>query len=183
MTGRSTLLAVHRELLERFRASMNLVGPGPVDVHYEDAERALEGLSPTGRWADLGTGAGFPGVVLAALHPGLRVDLVDSRRKRCTFLEEVLVRARCDAGVRVVCARIEDLEDVAYDGVTARALAPPAEALALAGPKLAPGGRAVLLLQEDQEAPEVPGWERVEERSYRLADGRERRRVTWRRAG
>jgi 16S rRNA (guanine527-N7)-methyltransferase len=183
VSARDRLLAVHRELLERFRQAMNLVGPGPVDQHYVDARLALEGLAPRGRWADLGTGAGFPGVVLAADWPDVAVDLVDSRRKRCTFLEEVLDRAGVDGGVRVVCARIEDLPGRAYDGVTARALAPPAEALALAAPKVVDGGRAVLLLQDDQDAPDVPGWARVEERAYRLPDGRPRRRVVWRRTG
>ena len=80
----------HRQALEQFRSTMNLVGPGPIEVHFTDCERALEGLEPRGEWADLGSGAGFPGLVLAELHPELSLILVESRRKRCWFLEHVL---------------------------------------------------------------------------------------------
>src|SRR5688572_1968559 len=53
------LLEVHRRALEQWRGSMNLVGPGDLEEHYADSEAALAGLRPVGRWADLGTGAGF----------------------------------------------------------------------------------------------------------------------------
>lgn len=166
---RDRLLAVHRELLERFRASQNLVGPGPLDVHYEDARHGLAGLGPRGRWADVGTGAGFPGVVLAALHPDLAVDLVDSRSKRCWFLEEVLARAACDPAVRVRCARVEDLEPGAYDGVTARAVAEPGPLLDLVAPVVAPGGRVVLFLQAHQEVPWRAGFRPEHRHDYTVA--------------
>ena len=99
------LLTIHRNTLERYRQRMNLVGPGPVDLHYADCAEAVRGLDPQGQWADLGTGAGFPGVVLAAQYPELHLDLVDSRRKRCAFLEQVLAQAAAPPRVRVVCAR------------------------------------------------------------------------------
>ena len=86
----SDLLSTHRRLLERWRKSMNLVGPGDVQVHFDDCQLALATLTPEGHWVDLGSGAGFPGIPLAATWPELRVDLVDSRKKRCWFLEQVL---------------------------------------------------------------------------------------------
>lgn len=175
--GRSELLAAHRALLERWRDTHNLVGPGPVDVHYDDARAGLEGLDPTGRWADLGTGAGFPGVVLAAMFPELSVDLVDSRSKRCAFLDRVLADARCDPGVRVVEGRIEDLPAGTYDGITARALAAPEEVLRLATPLVKPGGHALIFLQADQPAPVVDGWSLVGERPY-VVEGKARRTVS-----
>ena len=145
-----TLEDKHRELLERWRTKTNLVGPGPIGVHFDDCKAALANLKPVGRWADLGSGAGFPGLVLAHLHPDLAVDIVDSRHRRCAFLEEVVAHGPPRQGaVRVLCSRIEALHAATYDGVTARAVAPPAEALELAARLLAPGGRAVLLVAAD----------------------------------
>lgn len=165
--GRERLLAEHKALLERWRTVTNLVGPGPVEVHYEDAEAALRGLEPVGRWADLGTGAGFPGIVLAARFPALRVVLVDSRSKRCTFLEEVLSRAGAE-GVEVRCARIEDLEAGAWDGVTARALAPLPVVLDYADRLLGPQGTALLLVGDDEPAAELPSLRLAREHRYRV---------------
>lgn len=169
-----TLLSAHREHLERFRGSMNLVGPGPLDPHYDDCAQAVQIVEPSGRWADLGAGAGFPGIVFAATFPDVALDLVDSRRKRCVFLEQVLAAAGVDH-VRVLCTRIEDLEP-GYDGVMARALAPPRQVLAHASRLLVPGGLLLLMLSGEQEVPEGPGWERVRTLDYRVGD-RSRRAV------
>ncbi len=171
------LLETHRRLLERWREAMNLVGPGPLDEHYADSAAALRGLRPTGRWADLGSGAGFPGVVLAAQHPSLRVTLVDSRKKRCAFLRQVLTEAEVPSDrVDVVCGRVEDLEAGAWDGLTARAFAPPPEVLAHARRLLVPGGRVVLMLQEDQPLADHEGFEVFHVERYAVR-GRERRAV------
>ena len=168
----SDLLTVHRELLERFRRSMNLVGPGPVEVHFEDSALALAGLEPTGHWADLGSGAGFPGLPLAARWPALRVDLVDSRQKRCTFLEHVLEEAEEDpARVRVICGRVEQL-DGPYDGVVSRAFAAPQVFLDHAARLLRPGGTAVLFLQDDASAPADQRFEVFHVEPYRLGPKR-----------
>jgi 16S rRNA (guanine527-N7)-methyltransferase len=145
---------------------MNLVGPGPIDEHYTDSEAAIAHLEPSGHWADLGSGAGFPGIVFAARFPHVAVDLVESRLKRCTFLEAVLLEAadavtRRPAPLRVVCSRIEDLPGSTYDGVLARALAPPAEVLAHAGRLLRPGGTVVLFLQAGVPVPTPAGWKTV----------------------
>src|SRR5688500_5461480 len=136
---------------------MNLVGPGDVGDHYEDAERALAGLEPYGHWADLGTGAGFPGIVFAARFPHVRLDLVDSRRKRCSFVEQVLAEAHVPADrVRVLCTRFEELEPAAYDGILSRAFAPPVEVLDHADRLLGETGMLVLFLQGDADAPDDP---------------------------
>lgn len=171
------LLTAHHDLLERRRGVMNLVGPGPIAPHYEDAERGLAGLSLRGRWADLGTGAGFPGIVIAARFPDVALDLVDSRQKRCTFLEAALADAREDvrarpAPLRVVNARVEDLPAGAYDGVAARAFAPPDEVARHADRLLRPDGQLLLFLQADQPGP--AGWRVVTEVRY-AHEGRDRR--------
>lgn len=174
------LLTAHRTLLERRRHTMNLVGPGPIAPHYADSAAALGWLTPSGRWADLGAGAGFPGIPFAARFPEVAVDLVEIRQKRCTFLEAVLLEASAalktrPAPVRVLCTRIEDLPDHSYDGIVARALAPPAEVLEHARRLLVPGGTVVLFLQ-DTDAPGAPDFTPAGEHRY-VVDGKARRAV------
>ncbi len=149
------LLTTHRERLARWRDAMNLVGPGALEEHYEDCRKALAWLRPAGRWADLGSGAGFPGVVFAATAPpDVSVDLVESRQKRAAFLREVLIAAQVpDDRVRVLRQRVEALEPESYQGVVARAFAPPVEVLAHAARLLVPGGTVVLFLQDADEPP------------------------------
>jgi 16S rRNA G527 N7-methylase RsmG len=178
-----TLGEVHRRELERFRGAMNLIGPGPVDEHFDDARAALAELRPEGRWVDLGTGAGFPGLVLAELAPALDLELVDSRRKRCWFVEHVLASSPPRPGPIVVrCARAESLPAAAYDGVISRAFAPPAEVVAHARRLLRPGGALVLLLQDDAEIDVPPDFSREAVTRYRVA-GRGRRSERWRLRG
>lgn len=164
------LSRAHVALLERFRDAMNLVGPGDVRFHVDDCARALEGLDPLGRWADLGSGAGFPGIPFAAMFPDVALDLVDSRRKRCVFLEEVLAAGLPvgHAPVRVLCERLETLPPASYDGLVARALAPPSQVVAWAERLLVPGGRLLLMLQPDQEVP--GGWAVEADRTYEVGD-------------
>ncbi len=169
------LSQVHLALLERFRASMNLVGPGEASFHFRDCAEALRVIdAPTGRWVDLGSGAGFPGLVFAAMFPRIPLDLVDSRRKRCVFLEQVVAEGRApeDAPVTVRCARIEALPEHAWDGAMARALAPPVQVLAWADLLLRPDGRLVLLLNAGQEI-DTAGW-RIEARHDYTVDGKAR---------
>jgi 16S rRNA (guanine527-N7)-methyltransferase len=76
-----------------------------------------------GPWLDLGTGAGFPGLVIAALRPDWDVRLVESRRRRCEWLE----KARSELGLshcRVVHARLEAVETFEAGVISARAFAP-----------------------------------------------------------
>lgn len=164
------LLGVHRSELERWRHITNLVGPGPLEPHYEDAQQALAGLSLEGHWADLGSGAGFPGIVLAALAPEATVDLVDSRRKRCSFLLSVVARMPARAApLRVLHTRIEALPDHSYDGLTARALARPPIVARYAARLLRPGGQLLLFLAQHSEPPEHPALECTALRPYRTS--------------
>jgi 16S rRNA (guanine527-N7)-methyltransferase len=157
---------VHVRLLEQWRTAMNLVGPGPVDPHFDDCEAAVRRLDPSGRWVDLGSGAGFPGIAFAAWHPEVTLTLVESRQKRATFLEQV-VRESGLTNAQVVCGRVEDLPHGAFDGVIARAFAPPAQTLEAALPLLVPGGHAVLLIAKEVP-PDIRGFRKVRQDSYGL---------------
>jgi len=114
-----------------------------VDTHVADALVTLE-LAPVRaarHVADLGSGAGFPGLVLAAALPGAEVALVESNRRKCAFLEHAAAQMGL-TNVAVVADRAESWSDgaAAHDLVTARALAPLAVLIEYAAPLLAPSG-------------------------------------------
>lgn len=135
---------------------MNLVGPATLGIfwsrHAWDSAQLLD-LAPEARtWADLGAGAGLPGVVLAILlkgRPGAHVHLIDSMTKRCRFLGEVVQGLGLPASVHN--ARAEDL-GIKVDVVTARACAPLPKLLGFARPYLARGAKGLFLKGQDVEA-------------------------------
>lgn len=101
--------------------------------HIVDSAQLLP-LAPVGakRWIDLGSGAGFPGMVVAAMRPGLHVTLVESRRKRIDFLISMAERLGISDRVEVAGSRLELLPSAAYDIISARAFAPMERLLPLA---------------------------------------------------
>lgn len=173
--------AIHRALLEKWRGAMDLVGPGPVDPHFDDAVAAVRWLDARGRWADLGSGAGFPGVALAALHPEAQVTLVERRQKRAAFLDEVVAATKLP-NARVWVGDAARLPP-GLDGLVSRAFLPPAELLPLAARLLRPGGSLVLLFAREEHEP-PPGWARFHVERYTI-EGRPRRAEgwTWARSG
>ena len=164
---------VHRSLLERWRTAMNLVGPGDVDHHFIDAAGAVSGLKPRGRWVDLGSGAGFPGIALAARYPSVDVLLVESREKRTSFLKHVVREAEL-SNVQIFHGRTENVEDT-FDGVISRAYRPPGEYLNDAARLLKHGGVAVLL--SGGTPPIFDGWAVDSIDEYPVSDGMRTRTV------
>lgn len=165
MTGRpgdSPLLdGVSRETKERLRAyedlvrkwspTINLVSRATLpefrDRHILDSAQIHELAPPgTAHWADLGSGGGLPGIVLAILNaersPATHHSLVESDQRKAAFLRTCL-RA-LDLTGTVENARAEDLPSLQADVVTARALAPLPRLLPLVHRHLAPGGTALL---------------------------------------
>lgn len=175
---RDGLATVHAAALARWREAMNLVGPGDVDAQIDDCAQALAVLDDVvvrGAWVDLGSGAGLPGLVLAARCPDAEVTLVDSRAKRTAFLEHVVMQAGA-TGVHVVRARVETLPSGAFDGVVARAFAPPEDVLCHADRLLRDGGCVVLFLQGHADPPDAPGFAVERVHDYAV-DGKARRAV------
>lgn len=117
-----------------------------VEAHVADSLTGLEApeLRAAERIADLGAGAGFPGLPLAVALPAAQVTLVESRRRTCDYLYRA-VRAAGLTNVHVVDARAETWTDGmgACDAVIARALAPLPVLLEYAAPLLRPGGAVV----------------------------------------
>lgn len=121
-------LDIYEATLLKWQASINLISPQTVtDVktrHFADSIQLAKYLPESGdRLFDIGSGAGFPGMVLALLRPDLQVSLVESNTKKCSFLKHVSRETQAD--VTVLNKRIEDVftSDLAVDVVTARALA------------------------------------------------------------
>jgi 16S rRNA (guanine527-N7)-methyltransferase len=117
-----------------------------VDVHFADSLTALEigEVADAGRIADIGSGAGFPGLALAVALLDAEVSLVESQRRKCEFLERACAAAQV-RNVSVVPARVEEWrEGISHnDVVLARALAPQPVVLEYAAPLLSPGGLLV----------------------------------------
>lgn len=159
LTGvsRETLERLKRLLdaLERWNRAHDLVGAStladPWRRHILDSWQLTELVPEARRWCDLGAGAGFPGlVVAAALGEAGHVRLIDSNGKRCAFLRET---ARLMAvSVDVVHGRIEDIPATVVDVVTARALAPLPRLLGWIRSYLDLGAAALLLKGEDVAA-------------------------------
>ena len=144
-------------LLAEWQKTHNLVGPDALRTlwtrHIEDSLQLAE-LAPEARdWIDLGSGAGFPGLIVAiarAGDPGFSVTLIESNRKKAAFLRAA-IRAT-GAPARVFADRIEDFETAQIDPVeviSARALAPFADLCRLAFPLMRPETRLILLKGQD----------------------------------
>jgi 16S rRNA (guanine527-N7)-methyltransferase len=115
-------------------------------AHIADSLAALEleALIEARRIADLGSGAGFPGLALAVALPEAEVSLVESQRRKCEFLERLCATAGVE-NARVVCTRAEEWSAgvSANDVVLARAVAAQTVVLEYAAPLLRTGGRLI----------------------------------------
>jgi 16S rRNA (guanine527-N7)-methyltransferase len=146
-------LEAFRELLGEWNQRMNLVGPSALGEfwrrHVLDSAQLL-GIAPDAlTWADLGAGAGFPGIVLAILlkgRPGAHVHLVESMTKRCRFLQVVVDALDLPASVHNARAELLKLR---VDVVTARACAPLVRLLGYAWPYLQAGATGLFLKGQD----------------------------------
>ena len=136
-------LVTFRRLLAEASERMNLIGPKELELfwsrHVLDSAQLLKFAPEAKRWADLGAGAGFPGLVLASFladSPGAAVHLVEATGKKAKFLEKVVSELALPA--KVFNARIEDFRagEGPYDVVAARALAPLPRLMAYAKPIL-----------------------------------------------
>jgi len=151
----------------------------PVQIiakHVADSLFAASRCSDGEAIVDLGSGAGFPGLPIAIARPASRVCLIESRGKKVSFLGE----ARRAAQIRnaIICdGRIETVAAMPahrgrYAVATARALTSMSAFLELAGPFLAPGGRALGMRSTEEP---LSNSHSAEEIPYQLPDGTRRR--------
>jgi 16S rRNA (guanine527-N7)-methyltransferase len=151
-------LTAYAALLADAGVVRGLIGPREVprlwDRHLLNS-LAVEPLVPAGaRVADVGSGAGLPGLAVALVRPDLSVDLVEPLLRRTVFLAEAVEVLGLGGRVRVVRARAEEAERGAYDVVLARAVAPLGTLAGWCLPMLRPGG-ALLALKGEQAAVEL----------------------------
>ena len=125
-------LEIYANLLEKWQRVVNLVGKSSLDDlwirHFADSLQVAEAVPEARRWLDLGSGAGFPGLVTAIKYAGdpcALVHLVEADRRKCAFLQDVIRATSAPAIVH--CGRLEKVLpalDEKIDAVSARALAP-----------------------------------------------------------
>jgi 16S rRNA (guanine527-N7)-methyltransferase len=142
--------------LARWQKAINLVGKGTLeDVwarHILDSAQLLPLIPRSAQTlADLGSGGGFPGLVLAALRPDLQVTLIEADARKGAFLGEAGRRMGLKNQPKVVTSRIETAPPTGADVVTARALAPLGQLLAWAAPHR--GEKAICLFHKGK------GWQ------------------------
>jgi 16S rRNA (guanine527-N7)-methyltransferase len=148
------------DLLVTWQAKTNLVAPSTLPHlwtrHVADSLQLLS-LAPTARiWVDLGSGGGFPGVVLASAladTPGAMVHLVERNAKKAAFLREAIRITSAPATVHLagIGDIVESIEG-RVDCVTARALAPLHQLVGFAEPLVKQGAKALFLKGQDVEA-------------------------------
>jgi 16S rRNA (guanine527-N7)-methyltransferase len=163
--SRETLdrLAIYEALLRQWQKVMNLVAPSTLDAvwhrHFADSAQIVR-LAPQARsWTDLGSGAGFPGLVVAILlaeggSEPAHVTLIESDSRKCAFLREVA--RKTGITVDILSTRIEQAATHTNlewpEVVSARALAPLDRLLGLAAPLFTPSTVGVFLKGRDAAA-------------------------------
>jgi 16S rRNA (guanine527-N7)-methyltransferase len=162
LTGvsRETLgrVQAYLEVLDAWRERINLIGPGEGRHlwrrHVLDSLQLIEQISSDDlAVADLGSGAGFPGLVIACAlvdRPGASVTLVEKSVRKSEFLHAAIDTVGLPA--RVLNVRIEDAPRQQYDMLTARALAPLTKLLGYGYAWLKPSGKALLMKGKDTAA-------------------------------
>ena len=159
----SSQIRSYVEMLLVWNRKMSLTAvTDPVEIirfHFGESIFALTaGAISDGRLADVGSGAGFPGLPIRLARPSINLTMIESNIKKCTFLREVSRKLRIDGDVRVLNSRMEDVatpspsEDERFDFISARAVGDFDALLAFARKFLAEKGRLVLWIgQEDAE--------------------------------
>lgn len=144
-------LLQHRELVRKWTRHINLVAQATLDDYHErhllDSAQLFVLRPPAGKhWVDLGSGGGFPGLVVAIIAqehaPELRFTLIESDQRKAAFL----TTAARELGVepQIIAERAEEAPCQGADIVSARALAPLDRLLPMVAPHLAQHGRALL---------------------------------------
>jgi 16S rRNA (guanine527-N7)-methyltransferase len=157
-------LVAHLDLLDEWNTRMNLTAirdrPSQLTKHLLDSLTVLPYLQGE-RIADVGSGAGFPGIPLAIVEPHRHFSLIESTGKKCRFLEHVRDALELK-NVEVVQSRAESYKpEVRFDTVLARAVGPVADLVKVAGPLVVGGGRLLAMkgrYPQDELAARLNGW-------------------------
>lgn len=178
-------MACHAAQLEKWNQHVNLTAiKGPAALahkHFLDAVAIHPYIcNISGRWMDMGTGGGFPGLPVKLLNPDICMVLVDASRKKIHFLKHVIRMLKMD-GIQAIHGRVDDLHHDPdflgrFNGILARGLAGLDQLMDLAVPLLAPKGTLYALkspgareeITDDLEKKFLIQWD-----DYELPDGKE----------
>ncbi|GII98813.1 16S rRNA m(7)G-527 methyltransferase [Sediminihabitans luteus] len=154
----------YAEMLVREGELRGLIGPRELprlwERHIVNSAAVVPYLRPQGTLADIGSGAGLPGIVIAAMRPALTVKLIEPMERRCTWLAEVVDELGLD-NVEILRGRAEEYHDAfEVDIVTARAVAALDKLARMSLPLLSKQGEMVVLKGRNV-ASEVPGARKV----------------------
>ena len=161
-------LLAYVALLKKWNATYNLTAIRDegemVTQHLLDSLSVLPVLQESAlagrRWADIGSGAGLPGIPLAIVQPDLDVSLIETVEKKSAFQRQAKIELGL-TNVTVVNRRVEDVPGGQFDAVISRAFADLAEFIRLAGHLLTRGGRLYAMkgqLPEDEISRLPTGW-------------------------
>lgn len=187
------LLTRHLELVLKANEKTNITRITSLEegtlLHIEDSLAALPELhqAPAGKYADLGTGGGFPGIPLAIMSDRQTL-LVDSVGKKTAILDGIIKQLHLEEQVGTYTGRIEDLareQPAFFSALTARALSKLPSLIELGSPLLTEGGMMICYkaqVEQDeifqaQALEEKTGMRLVSDRSFSLSDGTTKRRI------
>lgn len=164
----------YREMLLRWTAKVNLIGPEArenLDEHIAEAVEAGRILEPKGTALDFGSGGGLPAIPMAICHRQAVFHLVEADQKKWAFLKHAARELALNSviwGDRLTRALAAMPASLRFDLVTSRAVGRPAEWVPQVRERLAPNGR-VALFQAEASVPEIEGMQQI--RAHRLARG------------
>ena len=151
-------LKIYERLTQKWNPVINLVSKSTVDAiwarHFWDSTEVFQAAQPsTGKWVDIGSGGGFPGIVVALLavekSPELEITCIEADIRKCEFLRTV---ARTTGiKVKILTRRIEETPNQNADYISARALAPLSKLIGLIEKHLNQSGHAYLHKGENWE--------------------------------
>jgi len=159
----SQMLADHAQALLQWNRRTNLTritDPMAMAIsHFVDSLAAIPYLPDDGCLLDIGSGGGFPGIPIQVMHPLQQVFLVDSVRKKVSFLKQV-IRSLALVNTRAIHARLSDLTThqpaiPPMDAIVCRAVGGLENLLAAAAPLLSENGRMIAYLGSTEELPDL----------------------------
>lgn len=148
-------------LLQKWNRVYNLTAIDKTELmvshHLLDSLAVLPHLM-AGRWLDVGSGAGLPGLVLALMRPDWEFELLDSNSKKCSFVQQAAIELNIK-NIQVTCARVQDWKkEKKFDGIISRAFAELEKFVVLTHHLLMPGGVWVAMkgMPPNQELQQLP---------------------------
>ncbi len=170
---RREILAVWYDLLVKWNRRINLTRvDAPEDAvayHLADSVPLARSLASGERLLDIGSGAGVPGLIVAALREDVTVVCAESTAKKAAFLSQAALAMKLP-NARVHHGRAEQMTE-RFDTIAARAVAKPDELAQRFGHLLIKGGKLAVFAAEKTGAAPPPGWRQLNEISYDLPAG------------